>query len=103
MSIIPLLYFTPSHQYLTSGVHILSLSLLLIPTHSPLSILHSLSMFDLTLFFWLLQWVAVYAQKGEDLLSSLLLVLHQQCLLFFGLLITAFIFASSLDAHYYHV
>jgi len=60
-------------------------------------------MFDLTLFFWLLQWVAAYAQKGEDLLLSSLLVLHQQHLWFFRLLITAFIFASSFDAHYYRI
>jgi len=60
-------------------------------------------MFDLTLFFWLLQWVVAYARKGEDLLLSSLLVLHQQRLWFFGLLIMAFIFTSSFDAHYYCV
>jgi len=60
-------------------------------------------MFDLTLFFWLLQWVVAYARKGEDLPLSSLLVLHQQRLWFFGLLITAFIFTSSFDTHYYCV
>jgi len=60
-------------------------------------------MFDLTLFSWLLQWVAAYAQKGQDLPLSPLLVLHQQHLWFFGLLITAFMFASSFDVHYYCV
>ena len=63
----------------------------------------SFRMFDLTLFFWLLQWVAAYAQKGQDLPLSPLLVLNQQCLWFFGFLITAFMFASSLDVHYYRV
>ena len=61
------------------------------------------TMFNLTLFFWLLQWVAAYARKGEDLPLSSLLVLHQQHLWFFGLLIMAFIFASSFDTHYYCV
>ena len=60
-------------------------------------------MFDLALFFWLLQWVAAYAQKGEDLPLSPLLVLHQQHLWFFGLLITTFVFTSSFDTHYYNI
>jgi len=47
--------------------------------------------------------VATYAQKGQDLPLSSLLVLDQQRLWFFRLLIRAFMFASSLDVHYYHV